>query len=364
MIISNTSANPDVNRRSISTLGDTLAIRGDIYAAHFCYILSQVDFGSYGSNNAKLVLIGANHHKPYTEFANTEAIMLTEIYEYARKLSEPFTLVDLQTFKFNIVIKMVDYGLIDKALLYIEQVALNIVSEPEKYKQSFIKNIYVLGDRLKYHDPVYKDSDEDLGNLPWLNNLAEIVGKYEKGEIVQENNHGGPISYVTDANQETTDTQTHQQKWNAAQNSYNVDNNTSMLGTSDLESHVMWQSKPVNSTVQDSYGLIADRDTQYNDETVDDISQQQQLQQQQQQTYEQDYGNMIYSQSNWDQSLNTPYKSDHPDVENLDHQNNWAHEVSQNIFDLIFAFNILKYKLRLNVIHNHLLIRDYERMGH
>lgn len=162
------------------TLGDTLASRGDIHAAHFCYILAQVDFSSRESNDAKLVLIGANHHKPYAEFASQEAIMLTEIYEYARNLSEPdFTLVELQTFKFNMAIKMVDHGLLEKALLYIEQVAVNITREPSKYLATFINDVYKLGDRIKFHDPICKDSVEDAANLPWLSDLAEVIGKYQ-----------------------------------------------------------------------------------------------------------------------------------------------------------------------------------------
>lgn len=180
MIISNTSANPEVNRRSITTLGDTLSTRGDIHAAHFCYILAQIDFGAYGTNGVKLILIGANHNKPYSEFLTTEAVMLTEIYEYARNLSDPcFTLVDLQKFKFDLVVKMVDCGLMEKALLYIEQIATNIANDVSKYKRSFIEAIYTLGDRIKYHDPICKDSIEDAANLIWLNKLAEIVGKFQ-----------------------------------------------------------------------------------------------------------------------------------------------------------------------------------------
>lgn len=180
MIISNTSGNPEINDRSITTLGDTLFARGDVHAAHFCYILAQIEFGAYGSNGVKLVLIGANHSKPYSEFLSMEAIMLTEIYEYARNLSEPsFTLVDLQTFKFDLTVKMVDSGLMEKALLYIEQIASNIASDPLKYKKSFIKAVYVLGDRVKYYDPVFKDAVEDTATLTWLDKLAEIVGKQQ-----------------------------------------------------------------------------------------------------------------------------------------------------------------------------------------
>lgn len=340
MIISNTTTNPEINHRSISNLGDTLAARGDIYAAHFCYILSQVDFGPYGSGNSvKLVLIGANHHKPYSEFISTESIMLTEIYEYARKLSEPFTLVELQTFKFNMALRMVDYGLIEKALLYIEQVSTNIVSEPEKYKQSFINDVYVLGDRLKYHDPICKDSEEDVANLPWLNNLAEIVGKYAKGEIVQENNYYDPTPLTVDTNMDPPEIPGNQNKW-GMQTEYNTENTASTLMTvPDQDNYNM----PNSANVQDPYVHSAGNEVQYNDEAMNESQQQQYYQsyqqnywaaqqQQQHQSYDQnDYTSTEYSQTN------VQYGAEQPTVEEI--QNKWAYEVSRRI--CIYAFDSL-----------------------
>ena len=78
---------------------------------------------------------------------------------------------------------MVDHGLIEKALLYIEQIAINITNEPSKYKKSFIDAVYNIGDRIRYHDPVYKESVDEATTLTWFNNLAEIVGKFQSGEI-------------------------------------------------------------------------------------------------------------------------------------------------------------------------------------
>lgn len=192
MIISNTSSNPEIDRRSISQLGDTLLQRGDICAAHFCYVLCQVDFGAYGAiNPSKLVLIGANHHRAYSDFLSMDALMLTEIYEYARNLSESdFVLVDLQTFKFELALKMLDYGLVDKALLYIEQISLHLINHPSKFKPAFVKNVYELGDKLKYHDPVFKDSNEDVASLKWLGDLAQIVQQCEAGEIMAQDTPG------------------------------------------------------------------------------------------------------------------------------------------------------------------------------
>ncbi|XP_015433708.1 PREDICTED: protein transport protein Sec16A isoform X2 [Dufourea novaeangliae] len=332
MIISNTSANPEINRRSITTLGDTLSTRGDIHAAHFCYILAQIDFGAYGANNVKLVLIGANHHKPYNTFLTTEAIMLTEIYEYARNLSEPgFTLVDLQTFKFDLATKMADHGLIEKALLYIEQIAVNIVNEPSKYKKSFISAVYNLGDRIKYHDPVYKDSTEETITLTWFNNLAEIVGKCYSGEIVESDSHGSQMkeSYNSVQNQEMYEMKQQQQQsqhWNPTQPDYR-EGPTSMMEVPSTDVQSEWQPLSLPSNIPDTY----DQTVQY---TRNNEESYQQLQQQeywnQDSYYHNNYGRNDSTLTNWQQqTTHVPYSSEQGDIDNSQQQEKWNSEPQQ-----------------------------------
>ncbi|XP_035722882.1 protein transport protein Sec16A-like isoform X7 [Vespa mandarinia] len=339
MIISNTSTNPEINRRSITTLGDTLFARGDIYAAHFCYILAQVDFSAYGINSAKLVLIGSNHHKPYSEFMTTEAVMLTEIYEYARNLSEPgFTSVDLQTFKFDLAVKMVDYGLIEKALLYIEQIAVNIFNEPSKYKKSFITAVYALGDKIKYHDPVCKDSTEDATNLTWLNNLAEIVNKYQIGEIVEGDTYESQVNADGQNNlqsQETHDIklqsqqQQIQQQWVTKQAEYK-DGPTSMVDVTAPDMQSDWEPLSLPSNIQqDTY----DQSTQYihnNESNQYQQSQQQDYWNQQQTYYQNNFGRNGGTSPSWQQqSTHAQYTDDQPDIDNSQQQEKWNYEPIQ-----------------------------------
>ncbi|XP_018059402.1 PREDICTED: uncharacterized protein LOC108694426 isoform X2 [Atta colombica] len=335
MIISNTSTNPEVNRRSITTLGDTLFARGDIHAAHFCYILAQIDFGTYGTNGVKLVLIGANHNKSYSEFFTMEAVMLTEIYEYARNLSDPhFTLVDLQTFKFDLTVKMVDCGLIEKALLYIEQIAINIANDPSKYKKSFIEAVYVLGDRIKYHDPVYKDAIEDAANVTWLNRLTEIVGKYQDEQAVEDETYGSRTMIENQEIHEVKHQQqqpsqlpslSSQQQWNTIQSDYN-DGPTSMeVNTSEMQSE--WQPLSLPTNIQDTY----DSNAQYM-RNVDESVQYQQSQQQdywsQQSYYQNNYGRNESIQSNWQQQ-SAPGLTDQTEVTNSQQQDKWNYEPAQ-----------------------------------
>lgn len=201
MIISNTSQKPDLDRKAITTLGDSLHNRGDLYAAQFCYLMAQVSFGRYcevnpeshlmlnSSNAVRLILLGASPRKNFREFATDEAIMMTEIYEYACSLAdENFSIVELQPYKFLLGTRMLDYGLHLKALTYMEQISNHIQKNPTKYDRTFVENVFVLADRLKYYDPALEknidnlDEDEALnspntsaGPQQWQQNLLNIL---------------------------------------------------------------------------------------------------------------------------------------------------------------------------------------------
>nr|CAD7610358.1 unnamed protein product [Timema genevievae] len=100
MILSNCSQRPDLLRRAVIILGDTLGARGCLHAAHFCYLMAQHEFGTYTHKSSKIVLIGSSHLKPFNEFATNEAIQMTEIYLYASRLGdENFNLPQFQVNK-------------------------------------------------------------------------------------------------------------------------------------------------------------------------------------------------------------------------------------------------------------------------
>jgi COPII coat assembly protein SEC16 len=109
MILSNTSEKVELSRKAITTLGDSLYNRGDLFGAQFCYLVADISFGKWSNVNQetmmisnsssaiRLVLLGSSQHKCFREFATNEAIVMTEIYEYARTLNEEkFTILDFQ----------------------------------------------------------------------------------------------------------------------------------------------------------------------------------------------------------------------------------------------------------------------------
>ncbi|XP_035794304.1 uncharacterized protein LOC118467662 isoform X2 [Anopheles albimanus] len=200
MLMSNSSAKPELIKKSITTLGDTLFNRGDLYAAHFCYLLSDVafgrladvkpEFGAGGATTVRLVLLGASHHqRNFRELSTNESIMMTEIYEYARSLNEDrYSITELQRFKYLLACRMLDQGMQLKCLLYMEQIAEQIQNDPYRFETDFVRKVYTLGDRLKYYDPVMEKAlDESVDNTgrgniyakvedpEWLRRLQEII---------------------------------------------------------------------------------------------------------------------------------------------------------------------------------------------
>ncbi|KAK9872597.1 hypothetical protein WA026_018729 [Henosepilachna vigintioctopunctata] len=190
MILSNSSLQPDLNRKAITALGDTLMIRGSLYAAQFCYLMAEVGFGRYGEDNIKVVLLGSNHNKPFFHFATNEAIHMTEIYEYACSLNDPeFALPELQVYKYLLAAKLADRGLLEKSLAYLERISLYIINNPSNVQSSLVNNVCTLADRLKYYDPIGPEEEDEnvdgevdnrLDNS-WLKGLRAILNDINMG---------------------------------------------------------------------------------------------------------------------------------------------------------------------------------------
>ncbi|KAL3278660.1 hypothetical protein HHI36_016197 [Cryptolaemus montrouzieri] len=228
MILSNSSLQPELNRKAITALGDTLMVRGSLYAAQFCYLMAEVGFGRYGSDNAKVVLLGSNHNKPFAHFATNEAIHMTEIYEYACSLNDPeFALPELQAYKYLLATRLADRGLLEKSLAYLEKIALYITANPSQVQCSLVNNVWNLADRLKYYDPlVAVDDDENCDNgldnksdNLWLKNLKMVQNDINAGLITSVDNYTNNDLTLVDQNQSMLDPN-QQEAWQHSQPSY------------------------------------------------------------------------------------------------------------------------------------------------
>ncbi|XP_042236039.1 uncharacterized protein LOC121875530 isoform X3 [Homarus americanus] len=179
VMISNPTGHTQRDRASIVTLGDTLATQGQLYAAHFCYLMAEVEWGSYSSKDSKLVLIGASHQLPFQAFATNEAIQCTEVYEFARSLDSSNPLLEtFQPYKLVYALRLTEYGFPTEALRYCEVISQLVSKTPASHQTDFLSQVYDLASRLKYHDLHYQMCQGEVSEMPdpqWLTNLKSVI---------------------------------------------------------------------------------------------------------------------------------------------------------------------------------------------
>ena len=200
MILSNPSGKEGLDRRSIVTLGDTLLEKGFLYAAHFCYLMANIEFGGFSNPQSKLVLIGSDKTLGFDAFATNEAIQCTEIFEYIQKLSNPESaMMSLQYFKFVYAIRLIDSGLPSKALDYLEQIAISITRHNQFLVADqldlvdFVTQVQNLADRLKYLDPMYTTREgevSEMGDPAWLTSFRSTVLTFSEGNFHNNDANG------------------------------------------------------------------------------------------------------------------------------------------------------------------------------
>uniref|UniRef100_A0A8C6NET2 Protein transport protein sec16 n=1 Tax=Melopsittacus undulatus TaxID=13146 RepID=A0A8C6NET2_MELUD len=61
VLLSNKVGDMELNHRAIVTMGDTLASKGSVEAAHFCYLMADIPFGYFGMKADRMVLLGSSH---------------------------------------------------------------------------------------------------------------------------------------------------------------------------------------------------------------------------------------------------------------------------------------------------------------
>uniref|UniRef100_A0A7I4DLP5 Protein transport protein sec16 n=1 Tax=Physcomitrium patens TaxID=3218 RepID=A0A7I4DLP5_PHYPA len=117
------------DERVMLHLGDRLwGVRGEVAAAHVCYLIADANLESY-SGNARLCLIGADHCKNPRTFVTAEAIQRTEIYEHAKVLGNPQSvLISFQPYKLVYAEMLVECGKAGDSLKYCQTVLRTLKS--------------------------------------------------------------------------------------------------------------------------------------------------------------------------------------------------------------------------------------------
>ncbi|XP_027725141.1 protein transport protein Sec16A isoform X3 [Vombatus ursinus] len=198
MVLSNLNNNMDVESRTIATMGDTLASKGLLDAAHFCYLMAQIGFGVYAKKTTKLVLIGSNHSLPFLKFATNEAIHRTEAYEYAQSLgTQPCFLPNFQVFKFIYACRLAEMGLAAQAFHYCEVISKTILKQPRQYSPVLISQLIQIASQLRLFDPQIKEKPEQESFIEptWLIQLQQLKRQIEEGDIIWNQDRATPRQY-------------------------------------------------------------------------------------------------------------------------------------------------------------------------
>ncbi|XP_007945224.1 protein transport protein Sec16A [Orycteropus afer afer] len=184
MVLSNLNNNMEVECRTMATMGDTLASKGLLDAAHFCYLMAQVGFGVYTKKSTKLVLLGSNHSWPFLRFATNEAIQRTEAYEYAQSLgAHSCSLPHFQVFKFIYACRLADMGLATQAFHYCEVIAKSILVRPQAHSTVLIGQLIEVASQLRLFDPQLKEKPEEEAFVEpaWLVQLQHVQKQIQEG---------------------------------------------------------------------------------------------------------------------------------------------------------------------------------------
>ncbi|XP_041647671.1 protein transport protein Sec16B [Cheilinus undulatus] len=192
VMLSNETGDPIVQLKAIVTMGDTLASKGLIHAAHFCYLTAGVPFGVFPQKAERLVLLSSSHRKSFQHFASNSAIQCTELYEYCQTLGGKwFSIPTFQVFKFLYACRLLDCGLASQAFHYCEVVGQAILRQREPF-YVLIAEVIKLSDRLRHYEGQFNDTGvSGAGQEPdWLKHLRDRLhrlqtGSYDSAETYQ-----------------------------------------------------------------------------------------------------------------------------------------------------------------------------------
>uniref|UniRef100_A0A8D1KL26 Protein transport protein sec16 n=1 Tax=Sus scrofa TaxID=9823 RepID=A0A8D1KL26_PIG len=207
VILSNQGGDPELYQRTIVTMGDTLAGKGLVEAAHFCYLMAHVPFGYYTVKTDHLALLGSSHSQEFLKFATTEAIQRTEIFEYCQMLGRPKSFIpSFQVYKLLYASRLADYGLASQALHYCEAIGTALLSQGESSHPVLLVELIKLAERLKLSDPLVLERHRRPGDRElepdWLLHLRgrhkelQVTGRGWLLEPASPQLQGGPWEHT------------------------------------------------------------------------------------------------------------------------------------------------------------------------
>ncbi|NXA07180.1 SC16B protein, partial [Sapayoa aenigma] len=182
VLLSNKAGDMELNHRAIITMGDTLASKGAVEAAHFCYLMADIPFGYFGAKVDRMALLGSSHRQAFAQFASTEAIQRMEVFEYCQQLRQPESfLLPFQVYKLLYAARLADHGLPAQALQYCEQISTVLLLQDPATHPVLAQQVVRLAERLKLSDPLLLEMPEQDKTLEpdWLEQLRACCQEWK-----------------------------------------------------------------------------------------------------------------------------------------------------------------------------------------
>lgn len=186
LVLSNRSSE---DHQALLALGRLLASYGRTEAAHICFIFSRAAiFGGADDPQANIVLLGVDHQRLPSALVDEDAILLTEIYEYAMSVlgnSPVANLPYLLAFKLLHAKQLADRGRTSEAQNYCDGVAaaLKASTRPSPYHhQHVFIEVDELSARLRQTTSdggsswISKPSMEKVSGSMWARFNSFVVG--------------------------------------------------------------------------------------------------------------------------------------------------------------------------------------------
>ena len=150
------------DHQALAALGGLLASYGRIEASHICYLFSRAQhrppiFGGADDPNATIVLLGADHRTHPSTFSQDEdAILLTEVYEFAISIlstsSQSASMPHLQAYKLQRALVLTETGYRTESQAYcdaISAISKSTTKASPYYSPQFFDVLEELSRRLK-----------------------------------------------------------------------------------------------------------------------------------------------------------------------------------------------------------------------
>ncbi|ESQ45981.1 hypothetical protein EUTSA_v10000734mg [Eutrema salsugineum] len=136
----------------ITHLGDCMwKERGEIIAAHICYLIADKNFDPY-SDSARLCLVGADHWKNPRTYASPEAIQRTELYEYSKTLgNSQYILLPFQPYKVIYAHMLAEVGKLSSAQKYCQAVLKCLKTGRSPEVETWKQFVLSLEERIRIH---------------------------------------------------------------------------------------------------------------------------------------------------------------------------------------------------------------------